>query len=219
MMVTRRLNTSSAARCLRSATRAPGGCSGRTSSTGTTCQQTLFCRVAQYCHPHQAVSAKCPFVFIRGFLTKTVAAYTDGGFAGISGDAASVCHANGQCDPLINNQNIQEWKALRIGLLGTCQVFEPEELLISRLPAIRFAQKNGIKASLYCSVREAVDTHKHPSFDSACDYRNFTDSLIHDEDGKIIPCWSGVSASNDPNLSYGKFLFERITSWITKHEL
>ena len=45
------------------------------------------------------------------------------------------------------------------------------------------------------------------------------EEVMNDEDGKIIPCWSGVSASNDPNLSYGKFLFERITSWITKHEL
>ena len=98
-------------------------------------------------------------------------------------------------------------------------LFEPEANLVQLLPRVRTAQANGIKVLLWTNIRQAIDVSKHKDDDAAMDYNNFKDSWILEPDGKTkIRCWDGFSC-NPAVGSFGPFEFERLTSWVTKHNM
>ena len=98
-------------------------------------------------------------------------------------------------------------------------LFEPEANLVELLPRVRTAQANGIKVLLWTNIRQAIDVSKHKDDDAAMDYNNFKDSWILEPDGKTkIRCWDGFSC-NPAVGSFGPFEFERLTSWVTKHNM
>ena len=97
--------------------------------------------------------------------------------------------------------------------------FGPESNVIALLPGVRIAQRAGIKALLWSNIRQAIDCSKHPEDDPATDYNNFKDSWVLEADGKTkIRCWDGYSC-NPAAGSFGPWEFQRLTTWVTKHNL
>ena len=105
-----------------------------------------------------------------------------------------------------------------IRLMGGGDNFLPEEKAKDVMDLIPKFKRLGVKTYLWTNIRMAPDAKLDGRLtDPEFQYAKFEDSLVKNQKGEIVKCWSGYSVNPSPRFSFGKYHIKRLLDWIDRY--